>query len=65
MLKKLFSPRLVKKHPDARRAISRGMRRTVPYVAMTKQERNKADGCFSTACYIKSVSRGYTTGQMR
>jgi len=38
------------KHPDARRAKSRGMRRTLPYVAMTKDERNEADGCFSTAC---------------
>jgi hypothetical protein len=65
------------KHPDARRAKSRGMRRTLPYVAMTefievlsqhckafiwityvtlfanrstKDERNTADGCFSTAC---------------
>ena len=38
------------KHPDARRAKSRGMRRTLQYVAMTKDERNEADGRFSTAC---------------
>ena len=37
------------KHTDARRAKSRGMRRTVPYVAMTKDERNDADAFFSTA----------------
>ena len=27
------------------------MRRTVLYAAMTRDERNEADGCFSTACY--------------
>ena len=27
------------------------MRRTLRYVAMTRDERNVADGCFSTACY--------------
>jgi len=47
--KAVFSP-AGQKHPDARRAKSRGVRRTLPYVAMTKDERNEADGCFSTAC---------------
>jgi hypothetical protein len=47
--KAVFSP-AGQKHPDARRAKSRVMRRTLPYVAMTKDERNKADGSFSTAC---------------
>jgi len=28
------------------------MRRTSQYVAMTMDERNAADGCFSTACYF-------------
>jgi len=49
LLKKYFF-QAVEKHPDARRAKSRGMRRTLQYVAMTKDERNEADGCFSTAC---------------
>jgi len=34
LLKKQLSPQAGQKHPDARRAKSRGMRRTVPYVAM-------------------------------
>ena len=38
------------KHSDARRVKSRGMRRTSRYAAMTRDERNAADGCFSTAC---------------
>jgi hypothetical protein len=38
------------KHPDARHAKSGGMRRTCEYAAMRKDERNAADGCFSTAC---------------
>jgi hypothetical protein len=47
-LKSSFFP-VGQKHSDARRAKSRGMRRTLPYVAMTRDERNAADGCFSTA----------------
>jgi len=47
--KKVF-PRANQKYPDAGRAKSRGMSRTVPYVAMTKDERNEADGYFSTTC---------------
>ena len=31
------------------------MSRPSQYVAMTKDERNAADGCFSTACYIVPV----------
>jgi hypothetical protein len=37
------------KHPDARHAKSRGMRRTIRYAAMTKDERNEAVGRFSPA----------------
>jgi len=46
VLKKQLSPQAGQKHPDARRAKSRGMRRTVAYVAMTKDERNEAAGFF-------------------
>ena len=38
------------KHSDAKRAKSRGMRRAILYVAMTRDERNTADERFSTAC---------------
>jgi hypothetical protein len=50
VVEKLVFSQAGQKHPYARRAKSRGMRRTLQYVAMTKDERNAADGCFSTAC---------------
>jgi hypothetical protein len=40
----------VKKCSDARHAISGGMRRTFSYAAVKNDERNEADGLFSTAC---------------
>jgi hypothetical protein len=52
VVKKEAFPWLVKKHSDVRRSKSCGMSRTFQYVAMTKDKRNEADGCFSTACYI-------------
>jgi hypothetical protein len=35
------------KAPDARRGVCRGMRRTYEYVAVTRLERNAADGLFA------------------
>jgi len=42
-------PQAGQKYPDTRHAKSQGMRRTVWYAAMTRDELNAADGCFSTA----------------
>ena len=38
------------KRPDARHPKFRGVRRTVQYVAATKNEGNAADGRFSSTC---------------
>jgi len=40
----------VQKFSDARRAISGGMRHTFSYAAVKNNERNEADGLFSSAC---------------
>jgi len=50
LLKKWFFKRLVKniRMHGARNSEERGV--LLPYVAMTKDERNTADGCFSTVC---------------
>ena len=52
-MKKRLSPGLVKNIRMHGARNSRGMRRTVSVHAMTKDERNTADGCFSTALLNK------------
>ena len=56
MLKKTLIE-VAQKRSDTRRPKSRGMRRTVQYVAVTRDEGNAVDGCFSATCQsdIKSL----------
>ena len=53
------------KCPDARRPKSWGVRRTWVYVATTKDEGNAADGRFSTACILLTLTADVETFPLR
>src|SRR5512136_1002979 len=56
---------VAQKRSDTRRPKSRGMRRTVQYVAVTRDEGNAVDGRFSATCWGNKGGRSWWTSKFK